>query len=234
MKLASIDAAWNGIDRCRECGIRDLALFANLVEDDFQHIHQPIDELLFKAGDVLYRSGEEVNSVMTIRSGLVKLLQYLPDGNRRIVRVLRQGDLAGLEHVAGGPALHDAVALHDVEVCRIPLTVVSHIQQNSPVLHQQLMDRWRRALADADQWLTHLSTGTSKLRVARLLLMLSSSCKQEVFFLPTREDIGAMLALTTESASKATAEFRRNGWLDVVDQQHARIDRSALEAFVAG
>ncbi|MDX2504813.1 MAG: helix-turn-helix domain-containing protein [Gammaproteobacteria bacterium] len=56
----------------------------------------------------------------------------------------------------------------------------------------------------------------------------SSKIPDDSFFLPTRDDMGAMLGITTESASKATAEFRRNGWLKPLEHNRAWIDSEEL------
>ncbi len=40
--------------------------------------------------------------------------------------------------------------------------------------------------------------------------------------------MGAMLGITTESASKATAEFKRQGWLKPLRQNRAWIDSNEL------
>ncbi|MGB1111026.1 MAG: Crp/Fnr family transcriptional regulator, partial [Gammaproteobacteria bacterium] len=221
MKKNSIDAAWRGAERCRSCGIRHMVLFADLEQGDFDRIHLPIDEIDLEPGQVLYRQDEDAPFVYTVRSGLVKLIQGLPSGEWRIVRLLRQGDLAGLDRLAGNSYTHDAVALDNVRLCRIPLSVVDTLRRDTPHLHDGLMTRWQRALVGADDWITRLSTGNSKRRVARLLLMLDEASEDDSFFLPTREDMGAMLGITTESASKATAEFKRQGWLKNVMSNRA-------------
>lgn len=41
------ESAWKGTSNCRTCGIRDMVLFADLTEDDFQMIHAPVDDLEF-------------------------------------------------------------------------------------------------------------------------------------------------------------------------------------------
>jgi len=159
--------------------------------------------------------------VYTIRSGLVKLVQHLPDGNFRIVRLLSQGDLAGLESLNGQPADHEAITMDHVRVCRIPRSIIA-------TLHDALMQRWQKALSGADNWITRLTSGNAKSRVARLLLLLDENSEDDSFFLPTREDMGAMLGITTESASKATAEFRRNLWLKPLDNNRAWINSEIL------
>jgi CRP-like cAMP-binding protein len=221
-----IEEVWQGPSQCRDCGIRDLVLFADLQLMDFRLIHQPITELDFPAGDKLYRSGEDGHHVFTIRAGLVKLVRYQPGGSQRILRLLRQGDVAGLEVLVGQPYQHDAVVLEPVSACRIPTDVVERLDRDTPRLHHQLLTRWHRALRDADTWLTSLSSGPAPARVARLLLHLAEPDQQ--CFLPVVTDIGAILGIAPETASRATAEIKRKGWMHELDARHVRIDPAAL------
>ncbi len=230
MKTRQIENAWRGAERCKHCAIRHLALFADLVHEDFDRIHHPIDSIDYEPGSRLYMQGEEMPFVYTVRSGLVKLVQHLPNGDYRIVRMLRQGDLAGLESLNGAPASHDAETMDHVQVCRIPRSVIASLRRDTPRLHDALMQRWHRALTGADDWITRLSTGNARQRVARLLLQLDQSSGDDSFFLPTREDMGAMLGITTESASKVTAEFRRNEWLKPLENNRAWLDADAIRS----
>ncbi|WP_029009188.1 Crp/Fnr family transcriptional regulator [Azospirillum halopraeferens] len=211
MRRSQIDAAWKGTAECRNCGIRDLVLFADLTEPDFSLIHLPIDEMTFPPGATLYDAEGDGHSVFTIRSGLVKLVQYLPDGTQRIVRLLRPGAVAGLEVLVGTTHQHTAVALQEVAVCRIPRDVIERLSRETPRLHRQLMQRWHQALQQADDWLTELSTGSARARLARLLIQLAGDAPDRPVRLFSREDLGAMLGITMETASRTVAEFKRQG-----------------------
>jgi CRP/FNR family transcriptional regulator len=230
VKENAIEEAWQGPPQCRECGIRNLVLFADLDLPDFRLIHQPIAELDCPAGDLLYRSGVEGHSVFTIRTGLVKLVRYQPGGSQRILRLLKQGDVAGLEALVGQPYQHDAVVLEQVSACRIPTEVVERLNRDTPRLHHQLLSRWQRALHDADTWLTSLSVGPAPARVARFLLYLAETTPDQSCFLPSRIDIGAILAIAPETASRVTAEFKRKGWIRDLGARHVRVDVIALRA----
>ena len=228
MKQPQIESAWRGSDRCKNCAIRHLVLFADVEQSLFDKMHLPIDDIKYEPGHRLYFQGENTAFVYTIRSGLVKLIQRLPNGDRRIVRILGQGDLAGLEGLEGEPLDHDAITMDHVRVCRIPKTLIENMRKDTPALHKQILQRWQKALHNANTWITRLSTGNSKERVARLLLLLDETSEDDTFFLPTRDDMGAMLGITTESASKATAEFKRHGWLKPLQNNRACIDRDGL------
>lgn len=232
VRKSRIEAAWKGQAECTGCTIRDMALFADLQAADFDLIHLPIDELQLDAGATLYHAGDDGTALFTVRSGLVKLVQYLPDGGQRIVRLLRRGDTAGLEVLLDNAYEHAAVVLRPALVCRLPRDVVKRLSVETPRLHNQLMKRWHAQVRQADEWLTGLSTGSARSRVARLFLHLAErepacqgECEVELF---SREDLGAMLGVTTETASRVVAEFKRTGLVTEVSTNRFRVHVAAL------
>ncbi|OJX76783.1 Crp/Fnr family transcriptional regulator [Magnetospirillum sp. 64-120] len=229
MRRTQIEAAWLGKAECRNCGIRDLVLFADLQEADFELIHLPVEELLLEAGATLYRPGDEGSAAFTIRSGLVKLVQYLPDGNRRIVRLLRPGAVAGLEVLAGRSYEHAAEVLRPAQVCRLPREVVERLNRETPRLHRQLMNKWSESLRLADEWLTELNTGTSRQRMARLFLHLAGLGEDGLCHMLVREDVGAILSLTTETSSRTVAEFKRAGLVHEIRPNVFQVQVESLE-----
>ncbi len=229
MRGKSIEAAWRGQAECEACGIRQTALFSDLQVSDFALIHLPIDEIAFDPGAALYHVADPGLAVFTVRTGLVKLVNYLADGSQRIVRLLRPGDTAGLEAVLGQDYEHTAIALRPAQTCRIPREVVNRLSDETPRMHAQLMRRWQRSVQQADAWLTSLSTGGAKARVARLLLLLMDGANKTECDLFGREDMGAMLGVTTETASRIIAEFRREGILADRGANRFRCDVEALE-----
>ena len=228
MKPALVRQAWNGAEKCKQCRIRELVLFADLQQDDFEQLHHPIIDLELAPGEILYKEQQAPEFVFTIRSGMIKLVRYLPNGSYRIVRLLRQGDLAGIEALHNSPYLHHAIALQETSICRIPLADIDQLNKHSPHLYKQLTARWYKVQSDANIWLSELTVGNSKKRVANLLLYLAQHDPTHYFYLPGREDIGALLAITTETASRIIAEFKRLDYLQI-KQQGALIDMDKLK-----
>jgi CRP/FNR family transcriptional regulator, anaerobic regulatory protein len=214
VKSVPLREAWSGEADCVNCSIRTSVLFAGLTESDFAQIHDPIDQYNLKPGTSLYRTGDAAEHMFTIRTGVLKLVQYLPDGSQRIVRIARTTDVLGLEAMLeGGCYQHEAIALQPTEVCRLPGRVVRELGYKNPDLHRELISRWQRALNEADAWLTELSTGSARQRIARLLLRLVRDRESSACQLFSREDMGAMLGITTETASRTIAEFKRQSLL---------------------
>lgn len=201
--------AWNGNADCRNCALRDSVLFAGLQEKDFELIHRPINQLALQPGDKLYLAGQSGGRLFTIRKGLVKLSQLLPGGNPRIVRLAQATDVIGMEALLDQPYEHDAIAMQPTKVCCLPVSIVHTLSEHNPALHLELLNRWQKALKSADDGITQLSTGSAKERVARLLLRLADGEKPDECTLFGREDVGSILGITTETASRTIAEFKR-------------------------
>ncbi|MBL8258316.1 MAG: Crp/Fnr family transcriptional regulator [Candidatus Competibacteraceae bacterium] len=220
--------------KCRHCAVRDSALFAGLHEADFRHIHRPIQDVALTAQHTLYRLGERGEMLFTLRSGIIKLLQYLPDGNQRIVRLLKRGDILGMEILVGQPYQHDAIALSDCGLCAIPAPVIEQLGERQPRLYRDLMARWQQKLAEADTWLTEFTTGTARERIARLLLRLTCPDSDQALPLFGREDLGAMIGLTTETVSRTIAELRRQGVLRDCSANTQGCDQAMLRRIADG
>ena len=224
------DSAWRGTADCRNCGIRDMVLFADLKEEDFSLIHAPIDDLEFGPGDSLQRMGDPASSLMTLRVGMVKLVRNMPDGRQRIVRVLRSGDVLGLEALFSSTYECEAVALTGVKVCRLPVEVIQRLNQETPRLHQRLMGKWHQSLKEADDWLADLNFGNARQRLGGLVLKMrahamagsglpGAAADSGVVTLFSREDMGAMLDLKLETVSRTLNAFIREGLLEPMDRQ---------------
>ena len=230
-RIVTFKQAWTGEADCLNCAIRSSALFGGLTEDDFDQMHQPVDQLIIAPGDVLYHIGDTGHHLYTIRTGLVKLVQYMPDGTQRIVRLESTTDVLGLELLVEANYAHEAVALRQTELCRYPVSAVEKLSQTNPVLHKDLMGRWQKALKNADDWLTQLSTGPAKKRLASLLLKLVDD-KTECDLL-SREDVGSILSLTTETASRMVSDLKRTGAIKELSKNRFSLDTQALENIIA-
>jgi CRP-like cAMP-binding protein len=182
---------------------------------------------------VLYTENQIGEHVFVVRQGLVELARYLPNGTTRIVRVLQRGDVAGLESVLLGRYRHTALAPRGAQLCRLDAAAFRRLGAQRPELYLDLCLRWQRNLDAADFALTHLSTGSTEARVARLLLHVPR-CNGEPGeesgsrYALTREDMSALLGVTRESVSRAVAQFKRQGWVRE-SGGCCQVDEQALE-----
>jgi CRP-like cAMP-binding protein len=167
--------------------------------------------------------------VFTIREGLVRFERSTEHGDRRIVRIAGRGDLIGQEALLQRPYADDAIACTEVHLCRIPRALVDQLAQGRDALPRELMLRWQRALDAAEAWVSDLSTGPARRRLLHLLRRLGEHAGPDrTIWLPRREEIGAMLDMTVETASRLVSALRREGVLTLAPGRSALLDRAAL------
>lgn len=167
----------------------------------------------FEPRETVHVEGEAGADMGMIRQGLVKLVRYSASEDERIVRLAMAGDTIGLELMVVRRFEHTAIALTPVQLCMMPVEVVEQHTSRSPAFVRKLLSEWHASVDDAERFLTELSTGTSHQRVARLLLFLHDRVHAAACPAIGREDMGALLGLTTETVSRVVAEFKRAGHL---------------------
>lgn len=173
----------------------------------------------FSRKSIIYQAQEAVNGVYVIRSGMVKLLSYLPNGKSRIVRLSCADHWLGLEGMLGQTYEHTAIAVNDVDVDFIPLNRLSDIGKENPALYCQILKQLHSHILQADKWITDFSTGGIKARVARLVEFLSYREKGHSgarVKLLTVAEIANIIGVTAESVSRILASFKRN---DILNKQ---------------
>lgn len=216
---------------CSACAVRGEALFGVLDEAGLERIHAHITSQALEADEPVYRRGGAAGAVYTLRSGLVRFERYNERGERRIVRLAGRGDFIGQEALLQRAYADDAVACTPVELCRIPASLVNELILNDIQVQRELLRRWQQALDDSEAWLSELAAGTARQRMLALLQRLAEHAGPGAFiWLPRREEMGAMLDMTLETASRQVSQLRREGVLEFVSPRRTRLHLPALEA----
>lgn len=214
---------------CGACEVRSKALFGVLDGAGLDRIHTQIASMTLLPDATVYDRGTAGLAVFTIREGLVRFERSSEHGDRRIVRIAGRGDLIGQEALLHRPYGDDAVACTEVHLCRIPRALIDELAQGRDELPRELMLRWQCALDAAEAWVSDLSTGPARRRVLHLLRRLGDHAGADgTIWLPRREEIGAMLDMTFETASRVVSALRREGVLALAPGRSAVLDRAAL------
>lgn len=221
---------------CATCEVRSQALFGVLDDAGLDRIHTQIVAVSLQPDALVYDRGTAGQAVFTVREGLVRFERSSEHGDRRIVRIAGRGDLIGQEALLNRPYGDDAVACTPVQLCRIPRALVDQLAQGGDALPRALMLRWQQALDAAEGWVSDLSTGPARRRLLHLLQRLGEHAGADgAIWLPRREEIGAMLDMTNETASRLISALRREAVLTLLPGRSAMIDRGALrKALLAG
>ncbi len=228
-----LDAIQKRRSKCAACDLHDVMACSDVTAEDFADFHSWVEDLTFQSGDTIFRSGDIAQHVYCIRSGLVKFVKSSSAGNQRIVRIVQRGGVAGMEAVFAPYLEHTAMAVGEVLACRIPLHNFRSMVDANPTLQRRLLQQSHQALREAEVWLSELAGGKqSRERMARLLLLIRDGSSNRIprFSL---KDIGGMLGITVETASRILSEFTRTGLLtkqsNGTSWRHYSADIASLE-----
>ncbi|MEW6766265.1 MAG: Crp/Fnr family transcriptional regulator [Pseudomonadota bacterium] len=128
------------------------------------------------------------------------------------------GSMLGLELSEDGqPSAygHTAIALGEVDLCRIPLRIVQELESEHPELCVALVRRSEEHVRRADQVIVSFSSGLLRHRIENVLnfLLRETADDRDGFVLPTGADIAALVGASEESVSRIMAEYKRQGVL---------------------
>lgn len=214
---------------CSRCEVRAHALFSALDARSLERVQPAVISLAFAPGETIYRHGAESAAVFTVREGIVRFEKVTEAGERRIVRLAGRGALIGQEAVVHRPYAEEAVACTPVRLCRIPHPSIADLQRNEPSLVRELMRRWQCALEAAEDWTSDLKSGPARRRVLKLLaLVREHGAAGEPVWLPPRHEMGVMLGMATETASRIVSALRREGVVAPCGIERAHIDAGLL------
>ncbi|MDR2452184.1 MAG: Crp/Fnr family transcriptional regulator [Candidatus Accumulibacter sp.] len=202
--------AWRNNSDCLACDGRENSFFAGLSPEVIATLHVDVDNTGAPDGTVLYQPGNRAEYLWVLRTGFVKLIASSRNGETRIVRILRPGDVAGLEGLLAGSYAHTAVTIGTAHACRTPIRAIRQICLEHAGFQWSLMQKWQAALRETEQWLVDMTSigATARVRMACLLLHLRDGESSRIHNF-SREDLGLMLGTTVETASRVIAAFLR-------------------------
>lgn len=217
MPLRTPQIRCQGRSNCGACELRQEMVCSEVSLGDLVDFHAGIDDLNFETNATVFSEGTPTSAVYCIRSGAVKMVRTDSAGANRIVRVLRKGDIAGLESAFSDVYEHAAVAVSAVKACRIPISDFRRFVTTHQSLQTRLMQKSREVLRETEEWLADLVSGTipARTRMARLLLRLRIDGTDHIHRIGI-EDMAAIVGITPETVSRVVSDFVSRGFLEKV------------------
>lgn len=188
----------------------------------------------FQPREIIYREGDEVDWLLQVRAGLIKLQRSLPGGRDRILRLCATGDLLGAEGLLDQNARYTAVAVGRTVVDSTRISAIKRAERQYPQRSLQIFRVAVEQLLRSDRWLCDYSAGGIRARVARLIDYLSTCDHAESSRPVHRLPVGVMadiLGVSVEDVSRAIAGLQRRGALtraDLARPGELEIDYSLL------
>jgi CRP/FNR family transcriptional regulator, anaerobic regulatory protein len=119
----------------RSCFVAKLSHFiklSNSERDLIMDLEQ--EERPCKRGAVVWRQGQQANSLYIVKSGWMHGYSMLADGRRQVLDIYLPGDVLGLRDIVFDYSVSAVAAINDVVLCPFPKTAVDDVFSASPRL----------------------------------------------------------------------------------------------------
>ena len=227
--------------QCSDCPIRHRAVCARCDQDELNRLEQIKYYRSFQAGQTIIWSGDRMDFVGSVVSGIASLTQTMEDGRRQMVGLLLPSDFVGRP---GRPtAAFDVTATTDVVMCCFRKKPFETLIAETPHIAQRLLEMTLDELDAAREWMLLLGRKTAREKIASLISIIArreatlhkrKTAGMLTVDLPlTREEMADYLGLTLETVSRQISALKKDGVISLEGNRHVSIpdiDRLLEEA----
>ncbi|WP_010138424.1 transcriptional regulator FnrL [Oceanicola sp. S124] len=216
---------------CSGCPIRHRAVCARCDSDELARLEEIKYYRSFEAGQTVIWSGDRMDFVGSVVSGIATLTQTMEDGRTQMVGLLLPSDFVGRPGRDG--AAYDVVATSDLVMCCFRKKPFEQLMETTPHIAQRLLQMTLDELDAAREWMLVLGRKTAREKIASLLAIIgrrdasiqsAPMSGRIVFDLPlTREAMADYLGLTLETVSRQVSALKRDGVIELQGKRHVTV-----------
>ena len=214
MKQAAID-----LKSCVNCPIRHRAVCARCEPDELAHLEQIKYYRSYEPGQNMIWSGDRMDFVASVVTGVATLSQTMEDGRTQMVGLLLPSDFIGRPGRENAP--YDVTAVSAVTVCCFRKRPFEDLMVSTPHIGQRLLEIALDELDAAREWMLLLGRKTAREKIASLIAIIARRDAEAKATLArgamtvdlplTRESMADYLGLTLETVSRQISALKRDG-----------------------
>jgi CRP/FNR family transcriptional regulator len=204
---------------CATCPIRHRAVCARCETDELEALETIKYYRSYEAGQSIIWSGDVMNFVGSVVSGIATLTQTMEDGRTQMVGLLLPSDFVGRPGREG--AAYNVVATTDLVMCCFRKKPFEDMMARTPHIAHRLLEMTLDELDAAREWMLVLGRKTAREKIASLLTVIArrdasltpkGAVNAMTFDLPlTREAMSDYLGLTLETVSRQMSALKKDG-----------------------
>jgi len=224
---------------CSQCGLVELCLPKGLTAEELAVFEQAINRKKpLRKSEYLYRAGDEMTSLYTVKTGAFKANIDSVDGQENIVGFFMPGELMGLDGIASGQYQCDMIALSYAHVCQLSYRDFEQVVEKFPVLRQEILSISSINMTTAQKMLMFIGKRPVEERLAMFLISISQRFKarglsESRFQLPmSRQDIANYLGMAPETISRQFKKLQDQGLVSIQNRDLTINNTAALRGTI--
>lgn len=189
-------------------------IFNHLEEEQMDEVMETANSVAFKKGEIIYRDGEESDSLYIVHKGKIKMYRLSESGKEQLLRILNPGEFTG-ELALFKESTHEAYAEAMVEttVCMIQRTDLQELMLRYPSISLKILSEFSHRLEQSEKQTTMFATEKVETRIALFLAQCveEEGSQIEIVLPMSKKDLASYLGTTPETISRKFTEFEENG-----------------------
>jgi CRP/FNR family transcriptional regulator, cyclic AMP receptor protein len=187
-------------------------------------------------GHVIFRQGDDADSVLYIQTGNVKIAVVSEEGKEAVVAILGEDQFLGEGCLIGQPKrLASAVALTECTIMQVEKAEIQRVIKDETTFSQMFVSHILARSARVEEDLVDQLFNSTEKRLARVLLLMANFGKEgrpePVLAKISQETIAEMIGTTRSRVSHFMNKFRKLGFIDY--NGHLRVNSSLLSVVLA-
>ena len=222
------------IPQCATCEPRLRSIFGELGSHDLDSLSLHKGCNFHKPGQILFQEGGYPAGLYCINKGKLKIYKLGDDGKEQIVRLVKDGDVAGYRSlISGEPYSASAEVIEESAICFIPKVSFFNLLKESSSFNARMMALLCHDLATAEKRELSLAQRSVKERLAETLLMLKEFYGFEGDGVTlkgslSRGDLANMIGTSTETVIRFLSELNKKGIIRLDQKKIGILDLGAL------
>lgn len=198
--------------------LKNTQLFEDLSEEELDEISRITPYRHLEAGEIIYRMEDPADALYFVRTGMVKISIYFPNGKEMILGLLGQYDVFGeLLLLPEERRPNEAEAVTDTILIVMPEEKFQKLLEEKPHIAMKFIRVMSTRLWQAQQWQAEVGAFDAPGRLANLLVRLAKDFGRpaergtEIDLSLTQQDLAKMIGATRETVSHCLARLLEYG-----------------------
>lgn len=201
-------------------------IFNHLEKSQMDEIKAVTNSISYKKGEIIYRAGDQSNSLYIVNKGRVRIYRLSETGKEQLLRILKPGDFTG-ELALFNDTIHEAYAsaMIDTSVCTVKGSDFQNLLLKYPTISLKVMAEFSTRLEKAEKQTTRLATEKVDTRIALFLAECidDASNNNEITLPMNKKDLASYLGTTPETISRKLLEFETLGYIKQISNKKIQI-----------
>lgn len=186
-----------------------------------------------KKSEIIFSEGDDIDSVLVLDTGKIKINSYSSDGKEYIFDILVSEDVYG-ENLLFGKKKYNVnlVAITDIKYYLIPFKSIEKMLFEYPEMSLKIIEILSKRLDNSLELNEILFEDDALLKVAGYLIYRSKRLNSNVIEL-SREEIASNINLRRETVSRKLSELKDQGLVELNGNRNITIlDKNRLKALL--